>query len=71
MDRRKLYALIFAAGIYVTQDKPNKEIEAVMTSFDNDIKKIEQQVKQIVIDNKIVNDKYNKEQIKYRKRFYK
>ena len=71
MNRRKLYALATVIGFYFKQDKPNEEIVIDMTSIDNDTKEIEQQVKQIVIDNKVANDKYNKEQMKYRKRFHK
>lgn len=71
MDRRKLYALASAVGLYLAQDKPSKEMEAVMTSFNDDVKELEEQVKKIVIDNKVANDKYNKEQMKYRKRFHK
>ena len=68
---RKLHILASAIGFYLSQDKPNNEIPIVMTSINDDAKEIEEQVKHIVIDNKVANDKYSKEQIKYRKRFYK
>ena len=43
----------------------------ITDSFNDDIKKLEEQVKQSIIDEKISNDRYNKEQMKFRKRFYK
>ena len=72
MDRRKLYALASAIGLYYVQDKPSKEMEDVITSFNDDVKELEEEMKKnIVIDDKVANDKYNKEQMKYRKRFHK
>jgi len=49
----------------------DETLEEITDSFNDDIKKLEEQMKQSIIDEKISNDRYNKEQMKFRKRFYK
>lgn len=52
-------------------ESSDETLGEITDSFNDDIKKLEEQVKQSIIDEKISNDRYNKEQMKFRKRFYK
>lgn len=71
MDRKKLRSLTFGVALQLATKEPCEETTAVMTSFDDSAKELEEQVKKLIIDDKIANDRYNKEQMKFRKRFHK
>ena len=70
-SKEKRLALITTlAGLFRQGKECDKELHDMQDMFIEDINEIDKDIKSIV-DEKINNDRYNKEQMKFRKRFYK
>ena len=71
-SKEKRLALITTfAGLFLQGKECDKELDDMQDMFIEDINEIDKDIKSIVDDEKINTDRYNKEQMKFRKRFYK